>query len=31
LVAAYHSLELDLLCALAVPVTIAAQRYVPGT
>ena len=31
LVAAYHSPELGLLCALAVPVTIAAQRYVPGT
>ena len=31
LVAAYHSPELGLMCALAVPVTIAAQRYVPGT
>ena len=30
-VAAYHSPELGLMCALAVPVTIAAQRYVPGT
>ena len=31
LVGAYHSPELGLLCALAVPVTIAAQRFVPGT
>ena len=31
LVAAHHSPGLGLLCALAVPVTIAAQRYVPGT
>ena len=30
-VAAYLSPELGLLCALALPATIAAQRYVPGT
>ncbi len=30
-VAAYHSPALGLLCVLAVPATIAAQRYVPGT
>ncbi|WP_210191601.1 MULTISPECIES: UbiA family prenyltransferase [Rhodomicrobium] len=31
LVGAYHSPALGLLCALAVPVTIAAQKFVPGT
>ena len=31
LAGAYHSPELGLLCALAVLLTIAAQRFVPGT